>query len=239
MTRAAYYITRIQAAVIHRRDDILAAYNLSPDDTRFWAFIDLAKSANYRLTKGAKEGYVRGEEFYTLVYSAIAPYAAIQPLKELGDGVLLSSSEVRPMFEACALIAQAAEELAEVAGSESFPFAVRIAIGYGPCKQLRDRLTSDFLGTPIDVVARLNGAASPGEILVTEDAYGPNRQVFDEYEGFVSFGRIEQLSAAESKSMVQPVSFRRASIDRAKMNAHEGNFVPWHELTESSSGPRA
>lgn len=235
MTRISYYVTRIQADVIHRRDDLLSAYELSPDQSRYWAFVDLVGSSNYRLARGAKEGYVRAEEFYTLVYSTIAPYGDIQPLKELGDGILLASTEIRPMFESAVLSVQAASELTDTAG-DSFPFGVRIAIGYGPCKQLRNRLAADYIGSPIDIVARLSGAAQPNQILINDQAFGPNRQIFDDYSGFANFSEIKQLSPEQSKNMLHPVRYRSVGIDRNAVNSFEGQFSPWRELTEPSQG---
>jgi class 3 adenylate cyclase len=232
MTRAAYYVTRIQAEVIHRREDLLAAYELSPDTSRYWAFIDLARSSNFRLVKGAKEGYVRGEQFYTLVYAALAPYGEIERLKELGDGVLIAAIELRPLFEASALITQTASELGHIAGSETYPFAVRTSIGYGPCKALHDRLAADYLGSPIDIVARLNGAAEPNEILIGEEAYRSNRQVLEDYEDFVEISNMLQLSANASKNMVENINYRRATVDHTALAAHEGDFAPWKKLTD-------
>jgi class 3 adenylate cyclase len=234
MTRIGYYVTRIQADVMHRRDDLLAAYEMSPDTSRYWAVLDLVSSSNYRLTRGAKEGYVRGEEFYALVYAAIAPYGEIQPLKELGDGVLLASSEIRPLFEACVLVGQVAVELADVSGSDAFPFAVRAAIGYGPCKRLRDRVSADYLGSPIDAVARLTGVATKNDLVISEDAFKPNRQTLEDYDDFAKFTELKQLSSEQSKNMVTPVQYRQVIIDRPALNRHEGGFAPWKKLTGSA-----
>jgi class 3 adenylate cyclase len=235
MTRISYYVARMQADVIRRRDELLKAFELSRDTTDYWAFMDLVGSSNYRLTRGAKEGYVRGEEFYSLVYSAIDPYGEVEAFKELGDGVLLRCSNMRPLFEASILIVQTAKELAHVAGSETFPFAVRISIGYGPCKRLRERSAADYIGSPIDEAARLNGAAEPDGIVVSEGAFEPNKQVMDEFADFVDFSKVKQLSPEQSKHMIKPVRFRQVTIHREAFNTYEGGFAPWRIFAEPGS----
>ncbi|HET9197881.1 MAG TPA: hypothetical protein VFN92_06470 [Solirubrobacterales bacterium] len=232
MTPNSYYLLRIQADVISRRDELLQAFELSPDESNYWAFVDLVGSSNYRLTRGAQEGYVRGEEFYGLVYSAIGPYREIEAFKELGDGVLLSCKNLRPLFESCLLVVQTADNLAEVAGTKAFPFAVRVSISYGACKRLRMRELPDYIGSPIDEAARLNGAAKPNEILISHGAHQLNSQVLSDFADFATFGAVEQLSPQQSKNMVTPVRYRRALIDGDAFRRHEGGFAPWRSFAE-------
>jgi len=236
MTRLSYFVARVQADVIRRRDELLTAFDLSPETTSYWAFLDLVGSSNYRLSRGAKEGYVRGEEFYSLVYAAIDPYKEIKAFKELGDGALLESPNIRPLFEASTLIVQTAEALAHVAGSKDFPFAVRISIGFGPCKRLRERKTPDYIGSPIDEAARLNSAAAPNGIVLSEEAFRPNRQVMDEFE-FVTFGTVKQLSPEQSKNLAKPVLYREASIDPDAFNVCETGFAAWRRFAQAGSTP--
>jgi class 3 adenylate cyclase len=232
MTRLAYYVTNLKADVLFSRDHQLKAYDRFPDTSLYWSFLDLVGSSNFRLAHGAKEGYVRADSFYTLVDAAIAPYGKIRHIKELGDGVLLASEEIRPLFEACMLIGQTARELSEVAGAESFPFGVRMAIGYGPAKRLSGREPEDFVGSPIDITARLVGAAEPNELLIQDVAVEPSLQVLDEYESFAKLDGPQQLSESASKHMVKAVFYYRVNVTPGDLNTYENHFGPWASHTD-------
>lgn len=227
MTPLSYFATKIQAEVLHRRDELLAAYDRLPDTSMYWSFVDLVSSSNYRLTHGAKEGYVRGESFFTLVGEAVSPPDAIHRVKELGDGVLLASREFRPLFEACVLIGQVSHQLAQVAGDQRYPFAVRTAIGYGPAKRLPSRPMDDYLGSPIDTLARLSTIATPNDLVVTRTSLDPNRQLLDEYRDFASLSGPHQLSETQSKGMVEPIYYYRVAINRELAGGFESGFSDW------------
>lgn len=226
-TPLSYFVTKVKAEVIVRREESLKLYELFPDTTMYWCFIDLVHSSNFRLANGPREGYVRGEAFYTLVNTALAPYSEIRRVKELGDGVLLASPNLRPLFETCILVGQTARELSEVAGTDAFPFAVRMAIGFGPCKRLSGRPSDDFLGSPIDTLSRLSGAAAPNELLIADPAYESNQSLLAEYRDFASIEGPKRLSSEQSKHLVEPVDYRRVLIDRPSLAVHEGDFSPW------------
>lgn len=235
MTRLAYHVTRVKAEVLAQREQLVRAYDHYPDTTLYWAFLDLVNSSNYRLVRGAPEGYVRGESFYTLVNNATAPYKEIRRLKELGDGALLAADSIRPLFEACLLIGETARELGAVT-EEKFPFAVRMAISYGPCKRLSGRDIDDYLGSPIDIAARLVGAADPNQLLIEKGAFDPNLPVLEEYNSFVSFGDSLQLSAKQSKSMATQVIYRPILVDSAAAVESEKGFTAWERSDEEQGG---
>lgn len=241
MTRVAFYATHVQAEVLRRRDELAAAYERSPDATMYWAFVDLVGSSNFRLQQGLKEGFVRGEGFNELVTATIAPYGGLRRVKELGDGVLLVCSDLRPLWESCVLMGQVSHQIALVAGNERYPFAVRMAVGYGPAKRLADRPVDDFLGSPIDALSRLCGMAEPNELLLTEDAFQPNRHLLREYDAFAQHLGPQQAPEEASKGLLEPLLYRRVIVDRAALAVHETGFAEWAEAVETSggSGPRA
>ena len=160
------YASKIQAEVLSARDVLAKAYRDYPDSDAYWCMVDLAQSSNYRLNQGPEKGYIRGESFFSLINASIRPYAEIRVIKEIGDAVLIRSLGFRPVLEAAMLMLQAAKQLAFVAGDETYPFAIRLAIDFGAAKKI-SRPHEDYLGEPIDRLARIMAlrfsAASTGQ----------------------------------------------------------------------------
>lgn len=222
-----FYATRAQASVLATREQSEIEYDNSPDQLFFFSFIDLAHSSNYRIANGAKKGYVRSETFFALINTIIQPCTDLQPVKEIGDEVLLMCPYLRPLFEAVVLVDQTARQLNAVAGERNFPFSVRAAIGHGPVKKLK-RTQPDFLGSPIDQLARLMSVPPKDtNILIHEDAYRNAGDVLEEYSEFASFGNPKPLKATESKDMIKHVLYREVFIDHISLLMFRKHFVQW------------
>lgn len=223
------YITRIAAEVLRVRDDSAAAYERYPDATFFWAFIDLSGSSNYRMAHGPREGYVRSEAFFTLVRTVVAPYSEVRLLKEIGDEALLTAPSFRPLLESVLLADATARNLGLVIGTAEYPFGVRACIGFGAAKRLV-RPQDDFVGSPIDQLARLMSVRSDrSSVLLHEDAFRPSEDILREYSDFLSVGSSTMLSPELSKGMVRPVFYRELKIDARALGQFTGKFAPWKE----------
>jgi hypothetical protein len=226
-----FYGAKIQAQVMRHRENIEYAYERYPDTTKFWAMIDLVGSSNYRLLKGPGKGYVRGETFFSLIGEVITPYSQIELLKEIGDASLLSSDSLRPLLESIVLADQVAFQMGLLAGDEQFPFAIRAGISYGPVKKLtRPGKPQDYLGSPLDQLARILGIRSEGtNLFLHEAAYQSQEAIIAEYSDFLSVSGVKSLSAKESKSMLQPVYYRELKVDKAPLREFREHFSPWRE----------
>ncbi|MBE2185299.1 MAG: hypothetical protein IAE99_00820 [Rhodothermales bacterium] len=221
------YTARTQADVLKLRDDVEAAYDAYPDATLFWGFVDLSGSSNYRIAHGPKEGYLRGETFFALVRSVVAASTDVRLIKEIGDEVLLTSNSFRPLFESLILITETARQLAYVAGTQTYPFAVRSAIGFGPAKRLM-RTHEDFIGTPIDQLARVMSIRSErSNLLIHEEAFSPSRDIITEYADFAEVGEPIMITASISKDMSRPVYYREVIIELSQLPRFKKHFEPW------------
>ena len=151
----------------------------------------------------------------------------MQLVKEIGDEVFLVCPYLRPLFESVVLVDQTARQLDAVAGESNFPFAVRAAIGHGPVKRL-NRALPDFLGSPIDQVARLMSVRpEKTNLLIHEDAYRNAGDVLEEYSDFSSFSDPTPLKADKSKDMIKHVLYREVYIDHSSILAFRKHFVQW------------
>lgn len=223
------YIREIAAEVLRVRDVSAAAYERYPDATLFWAFIDLSGSSNYRMAHGPRDGYVRSEAFFTLIRTVVAPYSEVQLVKEIGDEALLSAPSFRPLLESIVLADATARNLAVAIGTAEYPFGLRAAIGFGAAKRLV-RPHDDFVGSPIDQLARLMGVrSSKSSVLLHEDAFRPSQDILAEYSDFLSVGNSTILSSELSKGMVRAVYYRELMIDTDALGRFAGNFAPWKD----------
>ena len=218
--RTEYFTTASQARVTRQREVIEQAYDSLPETLGYWAMIDLVKSSNYRLTRGAKPGYIRGETFFSLVRDVVGRSSETRVIKEIGDAVLLSSLTFRPIFECVILVDQVAHQMAAIAGDGDYPFAIRSGIGFGNAKRIvRDN--DDFLGAPIDRLARIMGVRSEtSRILVDDEAYRVSAEVAAEYVSVLKFSESMMLSAEIAKNMARPVTYREVRMDRGALLEH-------------------
>lgn len=204
-----------------------AAYDRQSETTRYWCFIDLAQSTNYRLVHGPREGYVRGETFFSLVRTTLAACSEVSLIKEIGDCVFLCSGSFRPLFETVLLVDLAASLLANIASTTQFPFAVRAGIAFGPAKRLV-RGHEDFLGSPIDLLSRIMSVRAEGStVLLHGDVIKDTAEILKEYEPHVRIGEQSAVSAKESKGALKAVYYRPVLVDRKGLGESRRCFGPW------------
>jgi len=223
------YTAKIQAIMVGEKKSLAAAFERLPYATMYWGMIDLAGSTNFRILHGPREGYVRGETFFSLIHSIVGPCAEVRLLKEIGDAVLLSSATFRPLFESMILIDQVTSQIADIMGTGDYPFAVRGGISFGAAKRMR-RTRTDFLGSPIDILSRIMSIRSKtSNLLLHEEAYDSAGEIIKEYADVLSFSRPKKLSSTISDSMDHSIHYREVSIDRAKLIECESLFAPWQK----------
>ncbi len=221
------YATKIQAEVMKEREGIEGAYDRYPEATLFWAAIDLAGSTNYRIVRGPKDGYVRGETFLVLVAAVVSRSSEIRLVKEIGDEVLLAATSLRQLFESVILVDQITHQMADVAGSPDYPFRIRAALGFGAAKRLTRR-HEDYLGSPLDELSRLMKVRSESaNLLIHDDAYKPSVDILKEYTAFLSVSEPKMVPAESSKGMLRNVFYREMLVDRARLVEFREHFVPW------------
>jgi class 3 adenylate cyclase len=236
------FITSVmQAAVLSERARIEKAYELLPESTRFWGMIDLVGSANFRLAKGPKEGYVRAETFFSVIRTVIgrrrSPEADLEVrlIKEMGDAVFLRATELRPLLESMIVIDQVIYQLAVIAGSEQYPFAIRGAIGYGTAKEIVRR-NEDYLGHPIDRLSRIMSVRSNATtILLDEQAHCASGEFLQEYAAFLDISGPMHIGEEARKGMHADVCYREVKLNRSALRSFERNFVAWRHLETSTS----
>lgn len=192
--------------------------------------VDLVQSSNFRLARGPKEGYVRGETFFVLVRNVIASCSDVRLVKEMGDAVFLATSELRPALESVVLIDQVAHQMAAIAGTADFPFSVRSAIGFGTAKRLV-RQHDDFLGHPIDRLSRIMGVrSSNASIFLDDEAFRASGEILAEYAPAITISGSIQVPQEITKGMGKNVYYRELLLDRKELVAFEEHFVSWKEL---------
>lgn len=227
------YAAKVHSRVVHARESIEKAYETYPDRTQFWCFIDLKDSTNYRITYGPKDGYIRGETFFSLIAEIISACGEVQLIKEIGDAVLLCSPDFRPLLESVILAGLVSHSIADVSGDAVYPFGLRFALGHGTAKRLRRR-TDDYIGSCIDRLSRI-ASQRDGDILIDDNAYTVAHETLDEYKEFLTVSASRQLNPENSKGMVRPAYYRQITIDRAKSDNFQSFFVPWKNQVEQTS----
>jgi hypothetical protein len=222
-----FILTRLQAAIESEQEKSAKSYAMLADDTKTWCMIDLAHSSNYRLLKGPKLGYVRGETFFSLVKNVISHNSQVRLIKEIGDAVLLTSESLRPLLESVVLISQIAHNIKVTQPEEIFPFEIRSGISFGVAKKLI-RSHEDFLGSSIDQLARIMSIrASDSNIYIQEEAYKHNYKIIEEYNSFISISDPEKVPEKDSKNMIQDITYRKIIIDWEGLLKFDDHFVDW------------
>jgi len=222
------YVARLAAEVLAKNEAAVRAYREFPDVTMHWCMVDLVGSSNFRLTQGPERGYIRGENFLSLVAAAIRPYGDVRIVKEIGDAALLCSGSVRPLLEACTLMKLAADQLAPLAPSADLPFGIRMGIDFGVAKRLA-RPNEDYLGESIDRLARIMTIRSErATILIGEKAFKHNeRMLITEYADLCSFSHPLHLHLPPEKELSEQVIYREVLLSQEKAPYFEGYFSEW------------
>jgi hypothetical protein len=166
-TLVAQLVTRTHETV----SECEQRYRVQSDVTAYWLMIDLRSSASFRILAGDERAYVRTEVFNHLVQMLAEAYPDLEPLKEMGDAVLLRAVSPRTVVEVLSMV-DAVSRMWLVDEGDTFPsLDVRSAVTFGLAAQLAREEFSDYLGRPLDLLARISGVdpSSDDQIAVLDE----------------------------------------------------------------------
>lgn len=193
----------------------------------YWAMIDLKGSAAYRQKHGAESALKRAVVLSDLFYLLTSGYAgSISIFKELGDGLLVSASDFRPLVEVI-LVMDAVRGYwnVDVEHDEAYlSLESRTAITFGEAHVLG----SDYLGGAIDEVARLSAykVENPSRIaIVSSDVRSRAEAQFEREYGFLRFGESFEMPSGISKAGERPLWASELIVDRSKRRDFADFFV--------------
>lgn len=226
-----FIVAQIETKLWTIREQKHAEFRILPQVDRYLCFIDLAQSSNCRIIEGSKVGFIRTETFFSIIKEVIKPCPSVSLIKEIGDEVFIASDEFQPLLECVLLILAVAKKIETDAGTDRFPFRLRCVIGAGAVKKL-NRQADDFLGTPIDQLARLMGVRVDDTNFLlhdTTDLFRPgNVEVLKAFESILRVAEHnEYISAEASKNMAAKVYYKRAYLDTDKLKNWRDNFMHW------------
>jgi hypothetical protein len=188
--------------------------------------VDLRDSAKYRIMRGPKLGYIRGEMFFRVVKTVIASAQDVRLVKEIGDAVLLTSGPFTPLFESLLLIGKISSMIADADSKEAISFGVRIGVSHGLAKKLM-RVNEDYLGRPIDELARIMSIRPMRtNFVMHESAFKVARDSIAEYS-YVRIGQPQMLSSDLSKGAPDPILYREVAVDLDALGKSRDRFAYW------------
>jgi hypothetical protein len=224
-----FILTKLQASVESEQEKSAKNYAVLTDDTKVWCMIDLVNSSNYRLLNGPSLGYVRGETFFSLVKNVITHNNQVRLIKEIGDAVLLASDSLRPLLESLILIIKITQNIKATQPEEIYPFEIRCGLSFGIAKRLI-RPNEDFLGSPIDQLARIMSVRSQlSNFYIQEEVYSHFKKILDEYGSFITISDPKKILPKDSKSMIQDIIYREIFIDWENLLKFNDFFVEWRK----------
>lgn len=231
--KVSFFAHKIIANVQGLEKQSASDYDSYAETTAFWSFIDLAGSSNYRINRGPRKGFIRGELFFDAIKATVAPVVDVEILKEMGDAVFMYCRDFTPLFETLLLIDHVFSILAANPDDLQYPLSIRAAIGHGIAKRLaRDRTGSDFLGTSIDELSRLMGVrSSKTNFIIHESAYKVISNLLPDYQ-FVRVGEPTMLSGELSKGLANPIFYREMYIQQNELATFEQRFSYWHKTNQ-------
>lgn len=233
MSNIDFYLMQTQIEIFNLGDEVRRAYELFPDEFMCFAFIDLVKSSRFRVERGAREGYIRSEHFFSIVRSVVRVCSDLFLIKEIGDEVMLASRYPRFLMEGIILIDLLIERTALNIHDVTFPFTVRSCIGAGIVKRIkRDRI--DYIGTPIDRLARLMSVRDAGSSVLVGAEFVENvSSILPEYKDIIRLGPERILTLDESKNSREPILYRPLLVDRKPLLNADKNFIPWIDYSRA------
>jgi hypothetical protein len=138
------------------------AYERGDSAFAYWMMIDLRRSAYYRELAGSEFAYCRAETFSAVFANLVSYYESVDIVKELGDGLLIRSVGWKPLIELVSLADAVRRSWPAGDQRKSAPnFDFSCALTAGECVRLPRQAVLDYLGSPIDRVARISGFRDP------------------------------------------------------------------------------
>lgn len=208
-----------------------ARYRNAREATGYWAMIDLRSSAAFRQSVGDEAGYIRSEAFIATVRDLVEHYDGLELFKELGDGILMKSENFRPLFEtACVLDAVRRLWRVETEASRRQPsFEYRFAITSGTCTRIERPTGPDYLGEPLDLVARTSGHEmqdSCAIAVVTSNVRAEVEQRISREYSFARFGPDLELERKLTKPGEAARWINEITVDRENFLSFSDYFQP-------------
>lgn len=214
-------------------------YEGGPRHARYWSLMDLRRSASYREFFGDRAAYERAESFMGLLTYIASAYAGVGLVKELGDGVLFRAEGLRGLVEVISTMDGVARAWRVEGAAPSSPtLKFSCAVDFGECSEVRRGERSDYLGRPLDRVARLAAFRDDSDSSLLA-VLGPS---VDDHEVEVLTSDLPFLSCSGARLLPHelqkggeaPVRYRRLRIDRPRFDAFVGYFHPVRTLLESA-----
>lgn len=205
----------------------LDEYESAGPERAFWMMVDLRSSTAYRQFAGSKNAFVRGEVFVEMVRELCGLYSRTQVMKELGDGLLVKATSLRELLEiACLLhaIKRGWPSFDSRGDAPSLDYGAYMT--YGDCVQLNRNDAIDYVGTPLDELARVSSYKNSDPSIVLTGSFGAFQafgEVFDELP-FLSMGPPELLEASLQKAGEKRIRIVRITIDTERFDGFDRYF---------------
>lgn len=220
---SAQLLARAKAIEENVYDD----YEGAPTVGGYWGMVDLRASASYRIAAGDRKSFARARVFSQLLGELVSGYPGAEVFKELGDGVLLLATDWRAVIELSAIFdALNRHWRVDVDVDPNYPsLEARVSFTQGECV----RVGTDYLGGPIDLVARINAfnPEEPNAIAVVES--GVRGSLTERVSMEYPYVQFLDTTPLPSNYLKPGEPARRVSvlvIDRAMFGDATNNFVP-------------
>ncbi|WP_159805193.1 hypothetical protein [Cellulomonas citrea] len=224
---------RLLARAKDIEDSVYKAYEGAPTVGGYWGMLDLRGSAAYRVAAGDRRSFARARVFSQLLGEIIDAYPGAEVFKELGDGVLLHATDWRTVIELPAVFDAINRYWhVEVDADPSYPsLEARASFTGGECV----RVDTDYLGAPIDLVARINGFDPDVRDCIAVVEAGVRSSLVERASLEYPYIQFLDSMALPSRYLKQGEPPRRVSalvIDRAKFGDATNYFVPIRSLLD-------
>jgi hypothetical protein len=192
----------------------------------YWATLDLTASAAFRQKSGPEEAFRRAVTFAQMIRWICEGYPDADVFKEVGDGLFVHAADFRTLLElAIAMDAVACYWDAEVRRDERYPsLECRVAISYGECL----KLGADYVGGPLDIVARLGAIRSSGlncVAIVDSETHLRNESEYERDYPFLRFSESKFAPPHAMKAGEEKLRFSEILIDRVQLRDYSGHFT--------------
>jgi len=125
-------------------------------------FTDLVGFTEFNDLRGDPAAVAVLDQQYEVLESVLGRHPCSRLVKELGDGLMIWSSDASDGLEIATEFAAGIRVARETDG---FPLAVRLGLHHGPVIERGD----DVVGQTVNVAARIAALAGPGELLVSDE----------------------------------------------------------------------
>ncbi|MBD8207788.1 hypothetical protein IFU08_12390 [Microbacterium sp. CFBP 8790] len=195
-----------------------ASYAESPTSSAHWILVDLRASGRYRVTARDEAAFTRARMLVDVVTRISEPYGdRVRIFKEMGDAVLLCSSDPRCALEILVLLNLVDRHWRiEYHSDSSFPpLEYRAYWTFGDATEF----AGDYYGVPLDILGRISafkGATTDAIAVVHTSVNASHIQKMEFEYPFVKFGYSFPLPERLSKSGEQPIRIFEVAIDTAR-----------------------